>query len=189
MINRFVIAILLITTLIVATPSAAFANPPDIDTPSTATYRSESAPINNGIRGFIDRIFSFTENIIYGPPRGAVCMQHTDNVHRSSRNPERVNVHVDARCPVIVAEMYHKATLLKSNDPQYGYREVPNLTERRGTFHRFGVRRGRAVANYYCTRDWFEGTGKGYIIYNGLDTKATARTSSPRPEFNPCGLP
>lgn len=173
------------------TPSDVFADPPDPSAPPTAVYENGSDTYV-GVWGIIDRVFSTFRSLIYGPPYAGVveCRQRTDNAHKSGTSiTARVNVHVDARCPARVAEMFHTATLLRSNNPQYGYRQVTNLTPKRGIYHKYNTSFGRAVANHHCSRHWFKGTGAGYVVYRGVDARSIAATSSPRPEFNPCGLP
>ena len=190
--SKYLIAVLLMVGLTFAvTPSDTLADAPDPDpdAPSSASYDDGSASDDEGVWGSINQVVSTFKNLIYGPPfpgGSGVCRQGTDNAHQSGA---RVNVHVDARCPTEVQEMYHRASLLRSNNPQYGYREVTNLSPRRGTFHKYHKRFGRAVANHHCSRHWFKGAGVGYVRYYGVDQPATAATSSPRPEFNPCGLP
>ena len=186
-----VIALFMVGLTLAVTPSDAFANPPEPDpnAPSTTSYDGGGASDDEGVWGSIGKVVSKFKNLIYGPPfpggRG-VCRQSTDNAHQSGA---RVNVHVDARCPVLVQEMFHQASLLRSSNPQYGYSEVRNLTPKRGIFHKYNKKRGRAVANHHCSRHWFKGAGAGYVRYYGVDSISVAATSSPRPEFNPCGLP
>ena len=186
---KWTLAVLLIVGIFfAATPSDVFADPPDTNAPATDVYGGEQDSGRDGVGQTIGKLVSTVRSLIYGPPFTVVCTQHTDNAHKSSETG-RVNIHVDARCPVRVAEMFHRATLLRSNNPQYGYVPVQNLTGKRGTFHRFNVRSGRAVANHDCSRHWLKGTGAGFVRYKSVDSQAFAATSSPRPEFNPCRLP
>lgn len=189
MINRFVIAILLITTLIVATPSAVFADPPDdINTPPSAEYAPETDSYSSGwmlgpVIGFLRKAMS----IIYPPPAVLVCTQHSHNPHRSYHYDDRVNGEVRAICQqrMRVAVMSHTATLMKSRFRDVGYSELPNLTEGSNLFLGYNVWRGSANANNDCDTKWFVVAGDGYIIYNLGGTVAEAETAS-NPVYAPC---
>ena len=141
-----------------------------------------------------DAISSWVSSIriplIFTPPSPSVgsCRQNTDRAHESSTYPGRVNIHVRARFPSNVAEMYHTATIMRSNNSGYGYQARPTLTPGRDVFHGYGVRRGNAVANTHCSVHWFRGTGVGYVVYYGFEgSRATAKTTGPS-SYDPCDL-
>ena len=189
MINRFVIAILLITTLIVATPSAAFANPPDdIDAPPSAEYPPETGSYSSdGMFGAAIGFLRKAMSIIYPPPAVLICTQHSHNPHKSFHYENRVNGEVRAICQLRmrVAVMSHTATLMKSRFRDTGYSELPNLTEGSDFFLGHDVWRGSANANNHCDAKWFVVAGDGYIIYNLAGAVAEAETAS-YPVYDPC---
>ena len=169
------------------TPSGVFADSP---APTSAEYTSPKDTSGGVFNDISNWISSIRIPRVYTPPSPSLgsCRQNTDRAHHSSTHPGRVNVHVTARCPTNVAEMYHTAAIMRSNNSGFGYEARPTLTPGRDVFHGFGVRRGTAVANTHCSVHWFRGTGEGYVVYNGFEgTLATAETTG-LPAYDPCGL-
>ena len=158
MINRFVIAILLITTLIVATPSAAFANPPDdIDAPPSVEYdRREPGVQLGGVLGLIGKLIgSVIRPDIISPPSNVaiigLCKQHSDNPHKSRHFDGTVAGRVWSSCRGgwIVRKMSFTAYLGEGTSIE-NIRDVHPLNLRNHNRHIFNgnyVSAGDAVAD------------------------------------------
>jgi len=197
MINRFVIAILLITTLIVATPSAAFANPPDdINTPPSAEYEREPGAQLGGVLGLIGKLIgSVRSPAIISPPSNVaiigLCKQRSDNPHKSRHFENTVAGRVWSSCRGgwIVPEMSFTAYLGEGTSIE-NIRDVHplNLSARnRHVFHDHNVSEGDAIADTYCRDRWYKTRGHGHVIYRGGGPELIWATASGAVN-NPCDL-
>lgn len=200
MINRFVIAILLITTLIVATPSAAFANPPDIDTLPTAEYERESRTFQfGGVLRQIGKLFNAgnlfsTANPNFVMPPSVVigvCTQRSNDPHPSFHFPGTVAGEVTSRCrgkrlvPLMSFTAYLGVGTREEN-----IRDVRPLNLAEENNHIFvdnHVWKGEAVADTYCRDRWYKTRGEGFVVYTANGRPRYWWTASPAVN-NPCGL-